>query len=74
MAVRSATELRLSLLLNVDGKLSPKPVGSDPASEDADLRAVVLDFNSDIKFLSARISPFNFSASLLILINCVLFW
>ena len=74
IAVRSATELRLSLLLSVGGKLSSKPDGSGPVSEDADLRAVVLDFSSDIKFRSARISPFNFSASLLILINCVLFW
>lgn len=39
----------------------------------ADRRAVVLVFKSDMRFLKARISPFSFSASLLILMNCVLF-
>jgi hypothetical protein len=34
----------------------------------------VFVLSSDIKFRSARISPFNFSASLLILMNCVRFW
>lgn len=42
--------------------------------EDALLRAVVLVLSSDIRFRKALISALSFSASLLILINWVLFW
>jgi hypothetical protein len=74
MAVRSATELLLSLLLRVDGKLSAPLLLSGPPREEVVRKAIVFDLSSAIKFRSARISPFSFSASLLILMNCVLFW
>ncbi len=71
-AVRSATELRLSLLLS-PVENSP-PIAELSALLEEDRRAIVLVFSSAIRFLSVRISPLSFSASLLILMNCVRFW
>lgn len=70
-ALLSATELRLSRLLIV-GESPPSNPGS-PGSPEVVRKAVVFVFNSDIRFLSDRISPLSFSASLLILMNCVRF-
>ena len=70
--MRSATELRLSRLLS--------PVENPPLNAsvsvllEEDRSAVVLVFRSAMRLRSVRISPFSFSASLLILMNCVRFW
>jgi hypothetical protein len=63
----------LSRLLNPGPANSPLKFAG-PLLFVADRSDVVLVFNSDIKFLSDRISPLSFSASLLILMNCVRFW
>lgn len=58
------------MLIAVDS--APSKEGS-PDSTVFVRSAVVLVFSSDIRFLSDRISALSFSASLLILMNCVRF-
>src|SRR3569833_891847 len=73
-AVRSATELRLSRLLRVGEKPGPRSAESGLFSDDEVRSAVVLVFSSDMRFFRDLISALSFSASLLILMNCVRFW
>ncbi|KAG7144823.1 hypothetical protein HYQ46_006436 [Verticillium longisporum] len=71
-ALRSATELRLSLLLRpVDS--SPLRLVDSLRPPAAARREVVLAFNSAMRFRSVRISSFSLSASWAILMNWVRF-